>query len=497
MKWKNTFFMLIFVFNFLATLSAKTWYVQGGAPIINSQGTLEHPFYSLAQVQAASSAHDTIYVLPSLFVLDGGIILKDGQHLLGQSSDESGANSGCFCSSFDGLVSLITNSSGDAVTLAHDNIVSGLHIVNAGGYAIFGHNIHSAEISHNVITGANQLQLLQENFALSTEFRGFIVDRIGNPNLQNEFFPRSAIGFMGTFSSQMTLQVNDTIIKGTEEGGIVLGNYGPGIALLLTDQAQATLYIDKARISQTTSIPTVIPNYTAGIYLYLSGHANASALIENVKVDDLDISNDGMDVVNVEDSQLNVVIRKYQFRGRPEQGQFSQGLEAITTYGMGEFAPIVGGVIRNHTATMILRMEGSEITDSASVGFLLCSFLQKSPTSVFDLGGGPKTHIGNFVDKPSRGYNKIYHNSTGAAFNPSIAPFKNLTILNATLFARRNWWGKGTTVKARFGLRKLNLEFANVCGVNFSDKLCDPTEKSKLITVPALVKEPRHHDCGH
>lgn len=492
MKWKNTFFMFIFLFNFLATLSAKTWYVQGGASAINSQGTLEHPFYSLAQVQAASGVHDTIYILPSPFVLDGGIILKDGQHLRGQSICHSEEDSDDCCFTND-LVSQITHSSGDAVTLARDNIVSGLHIVNAGGYAIFGHNIQSAEISHNVITGANQLQLLQENFALSTEFRGFIVDRIGNPNFENEFFPRSAIGFMGTFSSQMTLQVKDNIIKGTEERGFILGNYGPGIALLLTDQAQATLYIDKAIIRQTALIPTVIPNYTSGIYLYLSGHAQASVSIENVKINDLAMSNDGMDVVSVEDSQLNVVIRKYQFRGRPEQGQFSQGLEAITTYGRGEFAPVIGEAIRNHTATMILRMEESEITDSASVGFLLCSFLQRSPNSIFDLGGGPKTHVGNFTDKPSRGSNKIYHNSTGAAFNSNIAPFKNLTILNAIVYARKNWWGKGTTVKTRFGLRKLNLEFANVCGVNFSDKLCDSTEPSKLITAPALVKEPRRH----
>ena len=56
--------------------------MKAGAPHPGN-GSKNRPFTSLDQVEAASAAGDTIYVLQSQGVLDGGIQLKDGQRLIG------------------------------------------------------------------------------------------------------------------------------------------------------------------------------------------------------------------------------------------------------------------------------------------------------------------------------------------------------------------------------------------------------------------------------
>ena len=74
------------------TAHAATWYVLGpGASLNQSQGPIgsrNNPLRSLAEVEDLSGPGDKILVLPSLFVLDGGIQLKIGQKLLGLGQGE-------------------------------------------------------------------------------------------------------------------------------------------------------------------------------------------------------------------------------------------------------------------------------------------------------------------------------------------------------------------------------------------------------------------------
>src|SRR5215831_15004963 len=70
---------------------AKDLYVQAkNNPQSQGNGTNSKPFTSLVEVEANSEPGDTIHVLPSNFVLNGGIQLKDGQSLIGVGAQVTG-----------------------------------------------------------------------------------------------------------------------------------------------------------------------------------------------------------------------------------------------------------------------------------------------------------------------------------------------------------------------------------------------------------------------
>src|SRR5688572_31324655 len=103
---------------------AATWYVKAGAPH-PGDGSKNRPFTSLDQVEAASAPGDTIYVVQTQGVLDGGIQLKDGQKLIGLGPTVNTANG-------NSARAKLTNTTdarydGDAVRLARNNVVENLH----------------------------------------------------------------------------------------------------------------------------------------------------------------------------------------------------------------------------------------------------------------------------------------------------------------------------------------------------------------------------------
>ena len=65
--------------------ACETWYVQSGG---TGDGTQKkNPFGSLGEAEWASTACDTIAVLPSDQPLNGGIILKEDQKLVGKGAN--------------------------------------------------------------------------------------------------------------------------------------------------------------------------------------------------------------------------------------------------------------------------------------------------------------------------------------------------------------------------------------------------------------------------
>ena len=102
------------------------------------------------QVEAASAAGDTIYVLQSQGVLDGGIQLKDGQKLIGLGPKVNTANG-------NSARAMLTNTTdarydGDAVRLAKNNVVENIHIDNTFRSAILGINAVAAQLRNNLMT---------------------------------------------------------------------------------------------------------------------------------------------------------------------------------------------------------------------------------------------------------------------------------------------------------------------------------------------------------
>ena len=143
--------MLVAALFLTHALQAADWYVKAAASA-GGNGGRNRPFSSLQEVETASAAGDTIFVLqsPSGQVLNGGIQLKDGQRLigLGPKVTEAAPNSArakltnTFASRYDG----------DVVRLAKMNVVENIHFDNAYRSSIFGINANGAIIRDNLVT---------------------------------------------------------------------------------------------------------------------------------------------------------------------------------------------------------------------------------------------------------------------------------------------------------------------------------------------------------
>jgi len=122
------------------TARAAVLHVRAGAPA-GGTGSAAAPFASLAEVQAASAPGDTIVVDRASAALDGGIALKSGQRLEGGQ-----AGSG---------QPLVTNTKGDAVTLADGTTVTGLVIRGPARGGIYGLDSVGVTVTSNDVSGHN------------------------------------------------------------------------------------------------------------------------------------------------------------------------------------------------------------------------------------------------------------------------------------------------------------------------------------------------------
>ena len=137
-----------------AAAKTATWYVSAAAAP-GGDGTQKAPFSSLAAVEQASHAGDTIMVLPtaaSVPPLDGGIALKPNQHLLGSGPSVVGSS----------LTNAprITNSSatqhnGDAVVLASGDEVANLEIAGTYRGAVYGADVSGVNVHGNDVSAFN------------------------------------------------------------------------------------------------------------------------------------------------------------------------------------------------------------------------------------------------------------------------------------------------------------------------------------------------------
>lgn len=123
-------------------------------------GTYENSFATLAEVERASHANDIIYVYPGDLTdtgLSNGVVLKDGQQLLGATVNQSLMTTvGPLvipAQIVGGNLPLLGNESGAVVTLANNNIVSGFHIQNTTGPGILANGSNNATIVQNHIQG--------------------------------------------------------------------------------------------------------------------------------------------------------------------------------------------------------------------------------------------------------------------------------------------------------------------------------------------------------
>jgi hypothetical protein len=121
-------------------------------------GTIDHPFQTLAAAQAASAIHDIIYVHKG----DGtshdyanGIILKDNQMLLGSGNNyvvQTTEIGPMLLKALDSSQPVISNPNGAGVTLANNDRVGGITI-SVANVGIVGNNITNTTLEQNTVYG--------------------------------------------------------------------------------------------------------------------------------------------------------------------------------------------------------------------------------------------------------------------------------------------------------------------------------------------------------
>ncbi|MGZ4741912.1 MAG: hypothetical protein ACXVYS_01760 [Oryzihumus sp.] len=137
-----------------ATTATHTWYVSAAAAP-GGNGTQKAPFNTLAAVEQASVAGDTIIVMPSgptLAPLDGGIALKPNQHLIGSGPSVVG---GSLTNTPRITNTSATQHNGDAVQLASGDEVTNLVITGAYRGGIYGNNVAGVNVHGNDVTAYN------------------------------------------------------------------------------------------------------------------------------------------------------------------------------------------------------------------------------------------------------------------------------------------------------------------------------------------------------
>ncbi|MFP6571895.1 MAG: hypothetical protein VB674_04710 [Vicinamibacterales bacterium] len=155
-----------------STSASKEYFVSVDAGP-NGDGSRQHPFLLLSQVESVSAAGDTIYLLSSENgkVLDGGIALKVRQRLIGLGAD------GEISENTTGRVKLTNTADlpgGVMVQLSEQNEVAGIHFMNMGNAAISGAgtNYSGTYIHHTTFSGNGETHV--EDDYLSTEGKGLV-----------------------------------------------------------------------------------------------------------------------------------------------------------------------------------------------------------------------------------------------------------------------------------------------------------------------------------
>jgi len=226
----------------------------------SSNGTYESPYHTFAQVEANSSPGDVIYVFPgdgTTRGMNSGITLKANQKFWG-SGVSHGIQTAAGTISIPAQTSTsptITNTdintSGDAVTLATNNAISGFTISSAMNDAIFGANPQSLEVSSCTFTNTT-------TFTIEASFSGNASVSVTNNQFLNNtngisltFNGTSTVVCSGnTFEGQTSISevplgiaANNNVLTATIDRNVFHGNITGSIRCAFTNVVDANINV--------------------------------------------------------------------------------------------------------------------------------------------------------------------------------------------------------------------------------------------------------------
>ncbi|MGI9221917.1 MAG: hypothetical protein ACR2QS_12875, partial [Woeseiaceae bacterium] len=255
MKTLSTFCVAILAASLVTPAAATTQcYVKGDTSQNNPSkplGGQQNPYGSLAAVSADTSC-DTIVVLHSSVVLDGGITLTNAQNLVGQEGP-------------NGDLPMITNSTaanlGAGVVLARDNELKQLHIMNTQFSAIFG-SFQIAPfdfggdvtIQNILVTGANQSGTFLPALGAAAPSI-FLADATGaNIDIKNSEVGDANVTSIGIYqvAGHGDVRISNTTVR---DQGYLSEEYelSPGIAVVAVENSSLDVAIVDTSVSNIGS----------------------------------------------------------------------------------------------------------------------------------------------------------------------------------------------------------------------------------------------------
>jgi hypothetical protein len=241
---KAALFITTVLFTTSTALTASNIFVNNTNPM-SGTGTFANPYNTLAAAQLASGPGDVIFV----FVGDGtsngmnaGFVLKDNQKLIGSG------------------LPLITNTSGNGIELANNNVVSGLHIDSTAGWGIHGTGIAATSLTGNLVTNP----LSQGGIGIFDSTKQI---QIENSTIQNGGGSINGIDIENHGTTIATVTVQDNIVTNFLEGIVIFG----------FDSSTVTSHVLNNDVSTTTS---------AGIDVDAFDLSNSTTTIKNNTVHD-------------------------------------------------------------------------------------------------------------------------------------------------------------------------------------------------------------------
>lgn len=194
-------------------------------------GTVEHPFMTLAQVQAASAPNNIIFAWANSVFNGQSITLQANQRFLGEGTAHTfTATQGTFLLPGASTLTtppLIVGSPGNAITLADNNEVSGFTITNAGNDGIFSNTgITRFNINRNSITGsaANGIELDNVNGSGAIVGNTISQNGVGQTATSANNFGGTSGGATGGDGNGSGIVINATSLNVQIAKNVMLGN---------------------------------------------------------------------------------------------------------------------------------------------------------------------------------------------------------------------------------------------------------------------------------
>ncbi|QLY28311.1 hypothetical protein H0264_23345 [Nocardia huaxiensis] len=307
-----------------------TWHVRAGAGA--GDGSAERPFDSLGTVERVSGPGDIIIIDPApadLPPLDGGIVLKPGQQLIGGGAPVTALPPGAPSPRLTNT----TNIAGDVVRLAPGTAVRNLVLDGATRAGIYGLDATDVVVEGNDISGTNRL--CHDGFMIGPfQIPAAIAVRKTLPKLPdfvilNNGFAAVMLDYPGS-SGSARITANRVHDTGCGDG-IDVRTFGSSVVTAeLSDNTVSNINIGLAKLSVLAM--GLQSKDDSSLTATLTGNTQTGIALAGNQPTNLFADSEGVFINPVDRSHMSVRIDRNTFRHG--SGNFSaNGLEYVTTSG--------------------------------------------------------------------------------------------------------------------------------------------------------------------